>query len=189
MKKAPSTLGTQPSPPPTQLTQPSERISAERAPAQKRTAATPPESPSKRRVQDSPIHGSRDALDATTLVSQLAPELKDVLRATMRDIVPDVVEKAMASGSKTRAERAVDQANKRECEARGIVLQHEATISGLRAQVGELQEQLKAAQAEGKQAVADKVRAEGLLQEKAIECDRALSILNRTYGHGSSPTK
>ena len=43
----------------------------------------------------------------------------------MRDIVPDVVEKAMASGSTTRAERAVDQENKREREAREIVVQQE----------------------------------------------------------------
>ena len=93
-----------------------------KAPAQKRKAAKPPESPSKRRVQDSPIRGSRDAVDATALVSQLAPELKDALRATMREIVQDVVEKAMASGSKTRAERAVDLANKREREAREIVV-------------------------------------------------------------------
>ena len=78
-------------------------------------------SPSKRGVQHSPICGSRDALDATTLVSQLARVMKGVLRETMKEIVPDVVEKAVASSSKTRAERAVDQANKRECEPRDIV--------------------------------------------------------------------
>ena len=55
--------------------------------------------------------------------------------------------------------------------------------------MNELREQLKAAEAEGKQAVADKVRAEALLQEKAEECGRALSILNRTNGQGNSPTK
>ena len=80
------------------------------------------ESPSKRRVQDSPICGSGDALDTTALVSQLVPELKDVLQATMRCIVPVVIQKAVASGSLIRAERAVDQANKREREAREIVL-------------------------------------------------------------------
>ena len=48
--------------------------------------------------------------------------------------------------------------------------------------MGELRAQLKAVEAKGKQAVADKVRAEALVQEKVAECDRALSILNRTYG-------
>ena len=95
----------------------------------------------------------------------------------------------MAPGSMTRAERAVDQANQREREARDIVRHHEAIISGLRAQVGELREQLKAAEAKGKQAVGDKVRAEALLQEKAAECDRALSILNSNYGKRGSPAK
>ena len=53
------------------------------------------------------------------------------------------------------------------------------TISGLR--VGELRGQ-KTAEAEGNQVVADKVGAKPLLQEKAAECDRVLSILNRAYG-------
>ena len=115
--------------PPTKSTHPSERVLAERAPTQKLTAAAAPvtESPSKHRVQDSPTPGPRDALDATAMASQLAPELKGVLRATTRDIVLEVVEKAMASGIKTWIERAVDQANKREHEARENVMQHEAT--------------------------------------------------------------
>ena len=158
MKKELGTLGTQPSPPPTQLAQLLERISAERALAPKRTRTPRPQSPSKRRVQDNPIGSSRDA-DATALVSQLAPEVKDVLRPIMRDIVPDDVEKAMASGMKTRAQRPVDQEKTRDREAREIVLHQEATIIGLQAQVGEVREQLKAVEAKGKQTVADKVRA------------------------------
>ena len=78
------------------------------------------QTPGKRRVQEGPIRGSRDGMDATTLFSRPAPELKDVLWATMRDIVPDSNKKAMASGSKTWAERAVDHANKREREARRL---------------------------------------------------------------------
>ena len=151
------------------------------------TTAPVVESPSKRRVQDIPIRGSRDALDAAVLVSQLVPKVKDVLRSTMRDIVPDIVEKAMASGGKTRAKWGVEQPNKREREARDIVMKREVAISGPQAQVGELRAKLKAAKKEGKQVVADKVRVEALLQEKATECNRALSILNRTYGQGSGP--
>ena len=129
------------------------------------------------------------AMQLPWFYKQLVPKPKDTLRATMREIVPDDVAKAMASGFKTRAERAVDQAHKREREARDIVPQQEAIIRGLRAQVGESREQLTAAEAEGKQAVADKVRAQALVQEKAAQCDRLLSILNRTYGRGSSPAK
>ena len=66
------------------------------------------------------MRGSGDVLDAIALVSQLTPEPKHVLWATMRDIVPDVVEK-VASSSKTRAERALDQAKKRDRKARQIV--------------------------------------------------------------------
>ena len=118
-------LGTEQS---TQLTQPcerGERVPAKRAPAQKRTgaAALDVESPRKRRVQDDPIRGDWDVWDATPLVSQLAPGLRDVMRSTMTDVVPDVVEKSMALGSKTREERAVEQASKREREAKELILQ------------------------------------------------------------------
>ena len=47
------------------------------------------------------------------------------------------------------------------------------------AQVGELRAQLKGTEEESKQVVANKVRAEALLQEKAAECDWAFSIRNR----------
>ena len=167
MKKELGTLGTKLSPPATELTQPSECISAEHAPTQKRTVAAPQESPGKRCLHDKPILGSREAVDAAALVSQLALELQDALGATMRQMVPNVVEKAMASSSKTRAERAVHQAKKRERDTREIVMQQETTIGRLRAQVGELRKQSKTAKAESKRAVADKVRAKGLLQEKA----------------------
>ena len=95
----------------------------------------------------------------------------------------------MAWGSKTRAEQALEQVNKKERGAREIVLQQKATIIGVRAQVVELRERLKAIEEEGKPAVANKVRSEALLQEKSSECDEVLSILNRTYGPASSPAK
>ena len=95
----------------------------------------------------------------------------------------------MASGTKTRAERAVEQVNKRERKAKEILLQRETTKSGLGARMGELREHLEAAKEESEAAVVDKVRAEAPLQYKAVECDLAVSILNRAYDHASRPAK
>ena len=129
------------------------------------------------------------AVDTGTVVTQLAPELHEVVRTALKEVLPDAVEKAMASGGKTRAERATEQATKKEREAREQVLKHEATIASLRAQVIALEDRLEAAEDMAREAHADKVKAEAPLAEKAAECDRAFSILNRTYGQGPGPSK
>ena len=91
----------------------------------------------------------------------------------------------MASGGKTPAERATEQATKKKREARKHVVKHEATMARLVA----LEDRLEAAKDAAREAQAGRVKAESLLEEKAAECDRALSILNRTYGQGPSPSK
>ena len=107
----------------------------------------------------------------------------------LKEVLPDAVEKSMASGGKTRTERATEQATKKEHEARERFLRHQATIASLRAQVIALEYRLEAAEHTARKARAGKVKAEALVAEKGAECDRALSILNRTYGPGTSPNK
>ena len=134
---------------------------------------------SKRRIPGSPGQASPMALDTGTVVTQLAPGLQVVVRRALKELLPDAVEKVTASGGKIRAERATEQATKKEREARERVLKHEATIARL----------LEAAEDMARKAKAGKVKAEALLAEKAAECDRVLSILNRTYRQGPSPSK
>ena len=74
-------------------------------------------------------------VDAGTMVTQLALGLQEVVRTALKEVLPNAVQKAMASGGKPRAERATEQATKKEREARERVLKHEATIASLRAQV------------------------------------------------------
>ena len=119
----------------------------------------------------------------------LARGLQEVVRTALKEVLPDAVEKAMASGGKTRADRATDQAPKKEREAREPIFKHEATIASLRAQLVALEDGLEAAEDAAREPQAGKVKAESLLEEKAAECDRALSILNRTYGQNRSPSK
>ena len=111
------------------------------------------------------------------------------MRTALKEGWLDAVEKAMASGGKTRAERAMEQATKKEREAREQLVKHEAAIPSLRAQVVALEDPLEAAEDAAREAQAGKVKAEALLAEKDADCDRALSILNRTYGQGPSPSK
>ena len=145
------------------------------------------DSPSKRRVPGSPGRASRMAMDTGTVITQLAPGLQEVVRTTLKEVLPDAVEKPMGSGGKTRAKRATEQATKEEREAREQVLKHEATIASLRAQVVAVEDRLEAAKEAARKAETSKVKGEALLAEKNTEYDRALSILNRTYGQ--SPSK
>ena len=126
-------------------------------------------------------HGDSDHAAGTSVAG--------IVRTTLKEVLPDAVEKAMASGGKTGAERATEQASKKEREAREQVVKHEATIASLRAQVVALQDRLEAAEDAAREAETGKVKDEALLAEKDTECDRALSILNRTYGPGPSPIK
>ena len=59
----------------------------------------------------------------------------------------------------------------------------------MQARLKALKDRLEAAENAAREAQAGRVKAESLLQEKAAECDRALSFLNRTYGQGPSPSK
>ena len=111
------------------------------------------------------------------------------MRTALKEVVPDAVEKAMASGGRTRAERATEHATRKEREAREWVVKHEATIASMQARLVALEDQLEAAKDAAREAQAGTVKAESLLEEKAAECDRALSILNRTYGQGPRPSK
>ena len=147
-----------------------------------------PDSPSKRRVPGSPGRASPMAMDTGTVITQLAPGLQEVVRTALKEVLPDAVEKAIASGGKTRAERATEQATKNEREAREQVVKHEATIAGMQARLIAPEDRLDAAEDAAREAQAGRVKAESLLQEKVAECDRALSILNRTYGQGPSPS-
>ena len=74
-------------------------------PAQ-RTVIT--DSPSKRLVPGSPGQASPMAMDTGTVITQLAPGLQEDVRAALKEVLPDAVEKAMASGGKTRAQRATE---------------------------------------------------------------------------------
>ena len=148
-----------------------------------------PDSPSKRRVPGSPGWASPMAMDTGTMITQLALGLQEVVRTALKEVLPDAVEKAIASGGKTRAERATEQATKKEREAREQVVKHEATIASMQAPLIALEDRLEAAEDAAREAQAGRVKAESLLQEKAAECDRALSILNRTYSQGPSPSK
>ena len=107
----------------------------------------------------------------------------------LKEVLPDAVEKAMASGGRTRAEQATEQATKKEREARELAVRHEATIASLQARLVALEDRLEGAEDAAREVQAGKVKAESLLEEKAAKCDRALSILNRTYGQGPSPSK
>ena len=59
----------------------------------------------------------------------------------------------------------------------------------MQARLVALEDRLEAVEDAAREAQAGKVKAESLLEQKAAECDRALSILNRTYGKGPSPSK
>ena len=155
-------------------------------PAQ-RTVITDP--PSKRRVPGSPGRASPTAMDMGTVTTQLAPGLQEVVRTALKEVLPDAVEEPMASGGRTRAERATEQATKKEREARELVVKHEATIASMQAQLVALEDRLGAAEDAAREAQAGRVKADSLPEEKAAECDRALSIVNRTYGQGPSPSK
>ena len=109
-----------------------------------RTVITDP--PSKRRVPGSLGLASPMAVDTGTVVTQLAPGLQEVVRTAFKEVLPDAVEKTMASSGKTRAERGTEHATKKEREAREQVLKHEATIASLRAQVIALEDRLEAAE-------------------------------------------
>ena len=111
------------------------------------------------------------------------------MRTALKEVLPDAVEKAMASGGKTQAVRATEQATKKEREAREQVVKHEATIASMQARLIAVEDRLEAAEDAAREAQAGRVKAECLLEDKAAECDRALSILNRTYGQGPSPSK
>ena len=52
-----------------------------------------------------------------------------------------------------------------------------------------LQDRLEDAEDARREAQTGRVKGDPLLAEKAAECDRALSILGRTYGQGPSPSK
>ena len=125
------------------------------------------DSPSKRRVPGSPGRPSPMAVDTGIVVTQLARALREVVRMALKEVLPDAVEKAMASGGKTPVERAMEHATKKECEAREQVLKHEATIASVRAQVIALEDRLEAAEDRAREAQAGKVKAEALLAEKA----------------------
>ena len=148
-----------------------------------------PDSPSKQRAPGSPGRASPMATDTGTVITQLAPGLQEVVRTALKEVLPDAVEKAITSGGKTRAERATEQATKKEREAREHVVKHEATIASMQARLIALEDRLEAAKDARREAQVGRVKAESLLAEKAAECDRALSILNRTYGQGPSPSK
>ena len=81
-----------------------------------------PDSPSKRRVPGSPGRASPMAMDTGTVITQLAPGLQEVVRTALKEVVPYAVEKAITGGGKTRAERATEQATKKEREAREQVV-------------------------------------------------------------------
>ena len=83
------------------------------------------DSPSKRRVPGGPGLASPMAMATGTVITQLAPGLQEVPRTALKEVLPDAVEKAMASGGKTRAEGATEQATKKEREAREQVVKHE----------------------------------------------------------------
>ena len=155
-------------------------------PAQ-RTVIT--DSPSERRVPGTPGRASPMAMDTATVITQVAPWLQEVARTALKEVLPDAVEKVMASGGKTRAQPATEQATKKEREAREQVVKHEATIASMQGRLIALEDRLEAAEDAAREAQAGRVKAESLLDEQAADCDRALSILNRPYGQGPRPSK
>ena len=88
------------------------------------------------------------------MITQLAPGLQEVVRTALKEVLPDAVEKAMASGGKTRAERATEHATKKEREARGHVVKHEATIASMKARLIALEDRLEAAKDAAREAQA-----------------------------------
>ena len=104
------------------------------------------DSPSKRRVLGSPGRASPMAMDTGTVITQSAPGLQEVVRTALKEVLPDAVEKAMASGGRKRAERATEPATKKEREAREQVVKHEATIASMQARLVALEDRLEAAQ-------------------------------------------
>ena len=95
----------------------------------------------------------------------------------------------MACGGRTRAERAREQATKKERDAREQVVKQETTIASLRAPLIALEERSENAEDTAREAHASKVKPEALPAENGAECDQALIILNRTYGKGPSPAR
>ena len=71
------------------------------------------------------------AMDTGTVITQLAPGFKEVVRTALKDVLPDAVEKALASAGKTWAERNTEKATKKEREAREQVVKHDTTIASL----------------------------------------------------------
>ena len=124
------------------------------------------------------------AMDTGTVILRLAPGLQEVVRTALKEVLPDAVEKTMASGRQTRAQQATEHATKKEREAREQVVKHEATIASMEARLIALKDRLEAAEDVAREAQARRVKAESLLQQNAAKCDRALSILNQTYGQG-----
>ena len=105
-----------------------------------------PDSPSKRRVPGSPGRASPMAMDTGTVITQLAPGLQEVVRTALKEVLSDAVEKAIRSGGKTRAERATEQATKKEREAREQVVKHEEAIASMQARLIALEDRLEAAE-------------------------------------------
>ena len=70
-------------------------------------------------------------------------------------------------------------------------LQHEANSTRSQTQVGKLQGRLQDTEQKVGHVHAEKVRQGGdsPLQEKAAECDRDSSILNRPHSQGNNPAK
>ena len=66
------------------------------------------DSHSKQRGPGSPGRASPMAVDTGTVVMQMAPGLQEVVRTALKEVLLDAVEKAMASGGKTRAKRATE---------------------------------------------------------------------------------
>ena len=124
-----------------------------------------PDSPSKRRVPGSPGRASPMAMDTGAVITQLAPGLQEVVRTVLKEVLPDAVEKAITSGSKTRAERATEQATKKERAAREEVVKHEATIASMQARLIALEDRLEAAEDVRREAQAGSVKAESLCGE------------------------
>ena len=110
------------------------------------------DSPSKRRVPGSPGRASPMAMDTGTVITQLAPELQEVMRTALKEVLRDAVEKAMASGSNTRAERATEQATKKERKAWEQVVKHGATIANLQARPVVLKDRLEAGEGAAREA-------------------------------------
>ena len=114
------------------------------------------DSPSKRRVPGSPGRASPMVMDTGTVITQLPPRLQEVVRTALKEVLLDAVEKEMANGGKTRAERATEQATKKSREAREEVVKHEVTIASFRARVVALEDRSEAAEDAAREAQAAK---------------------------------